>query len=384
MDAQGTVAGAQPDRGRRRGRRLPGEHRPDAGQGHRARRCARKPVDAHPGADPRPRRLRRLAGRRPGHPDRRPGQHRRAPTWRSGQQLFIADCAQCHNFVGAGGALTYGKFAPPLTQSTPTADLRGHADRPGGHAGVQQHHDHPAAEAGHHRLRHRRPAPSRTPAASAWAASGRSPRAWSAFLGVLAVHWCSLATVDHDEATGSHELRLQQLARDEPRAGRRETARRVAGPAPGDRHAAAGRGTDPARAATGAAPSPAPPANCPPSRQPGQAPRRAETRRRRRASCSRCWRASASSPPTSACEVHSVDATLRSNLALGTSMAVAFLALGVGATIWVRHADADVELTESAQAAAPPPRQTGRRSPRRSTRAPRPASSSSGRCCGAR
>lgn len=37
-----------------------------------------------------------------------------------GQQLFVADCAQCHNFVGAGGALTYGKFAPPLTKATPT------------------------------------------------------------------------------------------------------------------------------------------------------------------------------------------------------------------------------------------------------------------------
>jgi ubiquinol-cytochrome c reductase cytochrome c subunit len=37
-----------------------------------------------------------------------------------GQQLFTADCAQCHNFVGAGGALTYGKFAPPLSASTPT------------------------------------------------------------------------------------------------------------------------------------------------------------------------------------------------------------------------------------------------------------------------
>jgi ubiquinol-cytochrome c reductase cytochrome c subunit len=36
-----------------------------------------------------------------------------------GQQLFVADCAQCHNFVGAGGALTYGKYAPPLTSSTP-------------------------------------------------------------------------------------------------------------------------------------------------------------------------------------------------------------------------------------------------------------------------
>jgi ubiquinol-cytochrome c reductase cytochrome c subunit len=37
-----------------------------------------------------------------------------------GQQLFIADCAQCHNFVGAGGALTDGKFAPALTDATPT------------------------------------------------------------------------------------------------------------------------------------------------------------------------------------------------------------------------------------------------------------------------
>ena len=37
-----------------------------------------------------------------------------------GQSLFITDCAQCHNFDGAGGALTYGKYAPALTESTPT------------------------------------------------------------------------------------------------------------------------------------------------------------------------------------------------------------------------------------------------------------------------
>jgi ubiquinol-cytochrome c reductase cytochrome c subunit len=37
-----------------------------------------------------------------------------------GQQLFVANCAACHNFVGAGGALTNGKFAPPLIASTPT------------------------------------------------------------------------------------------------------------------------------------------------------------------------------------------------------------------------------------------------------------------------
>jgi ubiquinol-cytochrome c reductase cytochrome c subunit len=37
-----------------------------------------------------------------------------------GQRLFVANCAACHNFVGAGGALTYGKYAPPLTTSTST------------------------------------------------------------------------------------------------------------------------------------------------------------------------------------------------------------------------------------------------------------------------
>ncbi len=41
-----------------------------------------------------------------------------------------------------------------------------------------------------------------------------------------------------------------------------------------------------------------------------------------------------------------LDAVLRSNLALGLSMAVAFLAVGVGAVIWVRSVMPDVELTE--------------------------------------
>ena len=37
-----------------------------------------------------------------------------------GSQLFSANCAQCHGFAGAGGALTYGKDAPALTQATAT------------------------------------------------------------------------------------------------------------------------------------------------------------------------------------------------------------------------------------------------------------------------
>jgi len=45
-------------------------------------------------------------------------------------------------------------------------------------------------------------------------------------------------------------------------------------------------------------------------------------------------------------EVHSVDATLRSNLALGLSMSVVFLALAVGAALWVRYLMPHVELSE--------------------------------------
>lgn len=37
-----------------------------------------------------------------------------------GGQLFSTNCAACHNIAGAGGALTYGKYAPPLTKATPT------------------------------------------------------------------------------------------------------------------------------------------------------------------------------------------------------------------------------------------------------------------------
>ncbi|MEV6981303.1 c-type cytochrome [Sphaerisporangium sp. NPDC051017] len=37
-----------------------------------------------------------------------------------GGELFRANCIQCHNFVGAGGALTYGKYAPSLEPASPT------------------------------------------------------------------------------------------------------------------------------------------------------------------------------------------------------------------------------------------------------------------------
>ena len=45
-------------------------------------------------------------------------------------------------------------------------------------------------------------------------------------------------------------------------------------------------------------------------------------------------------------EVHSVDAVLRSNLALGLSLTVALMALGLGTLIWVRHIMPDAEMAE--------------------------------------
>jgi ubiquinol-cytochrome c reductase iron-sulfur subunit len=53
-------------------------------------------------------------------------------------------------------------------------------------------------------------------------------------------------------------------------------------------------------------------------------------------------------------EVHSVDATLRSNLALGTTLSLSMLGLAVGATIWVRHLMPQVELTEARKPLASP------------------------------
>src|SRR5262244_972036 len=56
-------------------------------------------------------------------------------------------------------------------------------------------------------------------------------------------------------------------------------------------------------------------------------------------------------------EVHSVDATLRSNLALGISMSVAFGALAVGAVIWVRYLMPQVNLTEERHPLASSPQE---------------------------
>lgn len=55
--------------------------------------------------------------------------------------------------------------------------------------------------------------------------------------------------------------------------------------------------------------------------------------------------------------VHAIDAVLRSNLALGTSMGVGFLAVGAGAVLWVHFLMPHVELTEPRKPLASPPQE---------------------------
>ncbi len=54
-------------------------------------------------------------------------------------------------------------------------------------------------------------------------------------------------------------------------------------------------------------------------------------------------------------EVHSLDATLKSNYALGGAMAVVFLAMAAGMVIWVRRLMPNVEVTEERHSIASPP-----------------------------
>jgi len=102
---------------------------------------------------------------------------------------------------------------------------------------------------------------------------------------------------------------------------------------------------------------PAPAGKCRLTRRPGRA-KRAERIVATLFILAMLGRDRVSSRPTSGLPVGAEDAVLRSNLALGISMAVAFLALGAGAVIWVRRLMPDVELTEAASR-WPRPSRTG-------------------------
>lgn len=48
------------------------------------------------------------------------GEALRGPDPARGGELFRLNCASCHNFAGRGGALSAGKYAPPLTNASDT------------------------------------------------------------------------------------------------------------------------------------------------------------------------------------------------------------------------------------------------------------------------
>ena len=77
-----------------------------------------KPVQFNEEQTPAARRVRRLARPRPGDPRPRSSSTPSRATPANGSELFRTNCAMCHNAVGAGGALTRGKYAPALTESS--------------------------------------------------------------------------------------------------------------------------------------------------------------------------------------------------------------------------------------------------------------------------
>ena len=140
LDAQGTSVGARPDRRRRRGRRLPGRHRPhaDADAGPQAQE---KPVQFTDDADQAARRLRRLARARPGHP--RAEVPRRQGRRRAAAPSCSASTAPCATTSPAPAARSPRASTPRRSHGvSAAAHLRGHGHRPAEHAGVQrpEHH----------------------------------------------------------------------------------------------------------------------------------------------------------------------------------------------------------------------------------------------------
>ena len=135
----------------------------------------------------------------------------------------------CHNAVGAGGALSQGKFAPNLWETTPTPPLRGDADRPAVDARVQRREHHARGEARHHRV-HRpagRRVPGRSrpsaPSAPSARASGPGSSAWA----------CSSAQQSGSERSPREHPRTRPRGHDEiPTHADGHAARPVRGPGP--------------------------------------------------------------------------------------------------------------------------------------------------------
>ena len=81
-----------------------------------------------------------------------------------GGELFRTNCASCHQAVGQGGALSYGKHAPALGDATPVQIAEAMRTGPGEHAGLRRRPaERPAGRLDHQvrAVRHRPQGPGR-------------------------------------------------------------------------------------------------------------------------------------------------------------------------------------------------------------------------------
>ena len=69
-----------------------------------------------------------------------------------GGAIFRVNCAMCHNFAGAGGALTRGKYAPSLQSTSPKHIYEAMITGPQSMPVFNDSQHHPAEQARPHRL----------------------------------------------------------------------------------------------------------------------------------------------------------------------------------------------------------------------------------------
>ena len=170
----------------------------------------------HRGGDRGAGRVRRLAGPRPGGPQRATSGRRlrrgaQRPSSRGGQ-IFRTNCTACHNFAGSGGALPRGSTPRRCTASTGQAHLRGDAHRPAEHAGLHRRQPHPRGASATSSPTSRASRRPRSTAASRSARSARSPRACSPGSSASA---SSSARAGLDRLRSPRPLQEERLARDE-------------------------------------------------------------------------------------------------------------------------------------------------------------------------
>ena len=173
-------------RRRRRRRRLPGRHRPDAdGPARRRRRRARSPVYTEEEIAALAAYVASL-GPGPAIPDESDysleglSDEEREEAIVRGGQIFLTNCTACHNFDGLRRRDAARRLRPADPRRRAQAHLRGDADRPAGDADVFSDGN-LTPEEKRDVIAYLAVARGATPttAASAWAASARSPRACS-------------------------------------------------------------------------------------------------------------------------------------------------------------------------------------------------------------